>query len=232
VLKPHLRVSWCIPPQQNAEFVATMEDVLDLYCQEYDPCHPLVCMDEQPVQLIREKRIPLPALPGHVACYDYEYERNGTADMFMFTEPLGQWRKANIRQHRTMIDWAHEIKELLDHDYPTISMVTLVCDHLNTHNIASLYEAFPPEEARRLAKRLEIHHPPKHGSWLNIAECELSILTRQCLDRRIPDLATLKQVVKAWEQKRNGTQKGVDWQFTTGDARIKLKRLYPQIQLS
>jgi len=209
-----------------------MEDVLDLYCQAYDPRHPLVCMDEQPVQLIREKRIPLPAIPGHAACYDYEYERNGTADIFMFTEPLGQWRKANIRQHRTMIDWAQEIKELLDHDYPTITTVTLVCDNLNTHKLASLYEAFPPQEARRLAKRLEIHYTPKHGSWLNIAECELSILTRQCLDRRIPDLATLQQVVKAWEQKRNGKQKGVDWQFTTGEARIKLKRLYPQIQLA
>jgi hypothetical protein len=208
-----------------------MEELLDLYCQPYDPSHPIVCMDEQPVQFIKETRIPLPAIPGKAARYDYEYERNGTADIFMFTEPLGQWRKANVRKRRTMVDWAHEIKDLLEKDYPTIPTVALVCDNLNTHKIASLYEAFPPEEARRLAKRLEMHPTPKHGSWLNIAECELSILTQQCLDRRIPDLTMLKEVVKAWEQHRNGRQKGVEWQFTTEDARIKLKRLYPQIQL-
>ena len=229
-MKPHLRKCWVIPPEKNAEFVACMEDVLDLYCLAYDPEIPLVCMDEQPLQLIKEIKEPLPMQPGETLKYDYEYERNGAANNFMFTEPLGSWRKVNIRERKTMIDWAHEIKELLDIDYPNVKKVRLVCDNLNTHKIASLYEAFEPQEARRLAQRLEIHYTPKHGSWLNVAEIELSVLTNQCLRRRIPDLQTLKNETKSWERDRNANQKSIDWQFITDDARIKLKRLYPQIK--
>lgn len=208
-----------------------MEDVLDLYCLPYDPEVPLVCMDEQPTQLIAETRPTLPQEPGKPERYDYEYERKGTAANFMFTEPLGGWRKVSVRERRTSIDWAQEIKELLDRDYPEAEKIRLVVDNLNTHKIASFYEAFEPEEARRLAKRLEIHYTPKHGSWLNIAEIELSVLTNQCLNNRyIADIQTLAKETKAWEKRRNFNQKGVDWQFTTADARIKLKRLYPQIQ--
>lgn len=208
-----------------------MEDVLDLYCLAYDPEVPLVCMDEQPTQLIAETRPTLPQEPGKPERYDYEYERKGTAENFMFTEPLGGWRKVSVRERRTSIDWAQEIKELLDRDYPEAEKIRLVVDNLNTHKIASFYEAFEPEEARRLAKRLEIHYTPKHGSWLNIAEIELSVLTNQCLNNRyIADIQTLAKETKAWEKRRNFNQKGVDWQFTTADARIKLKRLYPQIQ--
>jgi hypothetical protein len=163
---------------------------------------------------------------------DYEYERNGTAANFMFSEPLGSWRKVNVRQQKTSIDWAYEIKELLDKDYRQAHKVVLVCDNLNTHKIASLYEAFDPQEALRLAKRLEIHYTPKHGSWLNVAEIELSVFTKQCLARRISDIETLRKEAKAWYHDRNAGQKSVDWQFTTQDARIKLKRLYPQIKLS
>ena len=220
-----------IPPEQSAEFVANMEDVLELYCLPYDPEVPLICMDEQPTQLIVETRPALPQEPGKPERYDYEYERKGTAANFMFTEPLGGWRKVSVRERRTSIDWAQEIKKLLDWDYPEAEKIRLVMDNLNTHKIASLYEAFEPEEARRLAKRLEIHYTPKHGSWLNIAEIELSVLTSQCLNNRyISDIRILAKETKAWEKHRNKNQKGVDWQFTTADARIKLKRLYPQIQ--
>lgn len=207
-----------------------MEDVLDLYCLPYNPEKPVVCMDEQPVQLLKEVRLPLPARPGQPVRYDYEYERNGTADIFLFTEPLHGWRKVNVRRQRTAVDWAAEIKELLTIDYPEPLIVTLICDNLNTHTFASLYETLPPDEARFLAKRLEIHYTPKHGSWLNVAECELSVLTKQCLAQRIPDRPTLQTVTKGWEVERNGKQKGVDWQFTTDDARIKLKHLYPIIK--
>ena len=208
-----------------------MEDVLELYCLPYNPAVPLVTVDEQPVQLIKETRSTIAATPGHPERIDYEYERNGTAAIFMFTEPLGGWRRVSVRTRRTSVDWAQEIKQLLDEDFPEAAKVILVCDNLNTHKIASLYEAFQPHEARRLVKRLEIHHTPKHGSWLNIAEIELSVLTKQCLDRRIPDIETLQTETRAWQQVRNARQKGVDWQFTTQDARIKLKRLYPQIQM-
>lgn len=231
-MKPHLRKCWCIPPGQNAEFVANMEDILDVYHRPYDPCNPVVCTDEQPTQLIGETRIPIPAAPGKPLQYDFEYERKGTAVNFMFTEPLGCWRKVTVREHRTKIDWAHEIKQLLDEDYPKAHKVVLVCDNLNTHKIASLYEAFEPQEARRLAQRLEIHHTPKHGSWLNIAEIELSVLTKQCLNRRMPDLDTLRSETAQWARQRNAKQKSVDWQFNTDQARIKLKRLYPKIELS
>lgn len=208
-----------------------MEDVLELYCLPYDPNIPLVCMDEQPRQLIKQTRTALPAMRGKPRRVDYEYERNGTADIFMFVEPLGAWRHVDVRKRRTALDWAHEIRELLEVHYPQAPLVRLVCDNLNTHKIASLYEAFEPQQARVLAKRLEIHHTPKHGSWLNIAEVELSALSGQCLSRRIPDIDTLRHETQAWERNRNALQKGVDWQFTTRDARIKLKHLYPQMQL-
>jgi hypothetical protein len=220
-----------IPPKQNADFVAHMEDVLEVYKRPYDPDCPVVCMDEQPTQLIKETRRPVPAEPGKPERVDFEYERNGTANNFMFTEPLGGWRKVNVRARKTAVDWAHEIQELLDVDYPDAHTVVLVCDNLNTHKPASLYHAFAPQEARRLLDRLEIHYTPKHGSWLNVAEIELSILTRQCLDRRMPDLDTLRTQTEQWQRKRNARQKSVDWQFTTENARVKLKRLYPQFQM-
>ncbi len=210
--------------------MAHMEDILDVYHMPYDPEVPLVCMDEKPVQLIKETRTTIPARRGEPMREDYEYERNGTANIFMFTEPLQGHRVVNIRERRTSVDWAHEIKDLLETCYAEAKRIRLVCDNLNTHTIGALYEAFPPEQARGLASRLEIHHTPKHGSWLNIAEIELSTLSMQCLDRRIPDIDTLRYETKRWEQNRNTSQKGVDWQFTTRDARIKLKRLYPQYQ--
>ena len=207
-----------------------MEDVLDIYCLPYNDRVPVICMDEQPTQLLKETRIPVPVAPGKPAQYDFEYERNGTVVNFMFTEPLGGWRKVSVRQRRTITDWAQEIKDLLEKDYPGAEKVILVCDNLNTHKMASLYETFKPEEARQLAKRLEIHFTPKHGSWLNIAEIELSVLTKQCLCRRVPDIESLQKETKAWQCQRNSKQKSVDWQFTTNDARIKLKSLYPQIK--
>jgi uncharacterized small protein (DUF1192 family) len=219
-----------IPPEQNADFVAHMEEVLDLYQQPYDPDYPVVNMDEKPVQLIEETRTPIPATPGKPMRYDYEYERKGTASLFLFTEALTGWRRVDAQPQRTAKQWAEQVKELLDDDYPEAKQVTLVCDNLNTHKMASLYEAFEPSEARRLAKRLDIRYTPKHGSWLNIAEVELSVLSSQCLDRRIAELETMQNEIKAWEQERNLKQKGVDWRFTTEKARIRLKRLYPQYQ--
>jgi hypothetical protein len=207
-----------------------MEEVLALYQQPYDPDYPVINMDEKPVQLGEETRTPLPAQPGKPMRYDHEYERKGTASIFLFTEPLTGWRRVDAQPQRTAKKWAYQVKELLNDDYPEAQKVMLVCDNLNTHNTASLYETFEPAEARRLAKRLDIRYTPKHGSWLNIAEVELSVLTSQCLDRRIADLETMQQEIKAWEQERNTQQKGVDWRFTTEDARIRLKRLYPQYQ--
>ena len=205
-----------------------MEDVLDIYERPYDRRFPVVCMDEQPVQLIGETRLLLPMEPGHPERYDYEYRRNGTAVNFMFTEPLASWRKVSVRQTKTMIDWAEEIKILLDVDYADAEKVIVVCDNLNTHKIASLYVAFEPQEAKRLRDRLEMHFTPKHGSWPNIAEIELSLLTRQCLRQRVPDMETLRREAQAWYERRNENQKSVDWQFTCEDARVRLKRLYPQ----
>lgn len=227
-MKPHLRKYWVIPPEQNGEFVARMEDIIDLYCQSYDPKIPIVYMDEQSRQLIGETKQIIPAEPGKPERTDYEYERNGTANIFMFTEPLGTQRYVSVTERRTASDWAEEIRKLVEVRYPEAERIRLVCDNLNTHKIGSLYETFAPEEARKIAKRLEIHYTPKHGSWLNIAEIELSALTRQCLDRRIPDIETLRNETKTWERRRNEQQKGVDWQFTNEDARIKLKRLYPK----
>ncbi|MCF2938350.1 IS630 family transposase [Paenibacillus alkaliterrae] len=229
-LKPHLRKCWCIPPEQNAAFVAAMEDVLDVYQQPYDPDCPVICMDEKPYQLLDEARQPIPMKPAKPLREDSEYVRNGTCSIFIFTEPLAGWRHVAVSERRTRIDWAEQVRELLEVHYPQAPKIKLVMDNLNTHSIASLYQAFEPETARRLAKRLEIHYTPKHGSWLNIAEIELSVMTSQCLGRRIPSLAELADELSAWEHSRNQSQKGVDWQFTTNEARIKLKRLYPQFK--
>jgi|SRR5579859_5133041 len=207
-----------------------MEDVLDVYTRPSDPRRPLVCMDEVAKQLLRDTRAPLPTKPGEPARVDYEYERGGVVNLFLFCEPLSGRRWVDVTEHRTKCDWAHQIKDLVDHRYPDAERIVLVMDNLNTHSPASLYDAFPPAEAKRLADKLEIHHTPKHGSWLNIAEIELSVLSRQCLDRRVPDVATLQAEVAAWENHRNQTATTVDWRFTTEDARIKLKRLYPSLQ--
>jgi len=207
-----------------------MEDVLEVYARPLDPAKPVVCMDEKPYQKLDHVRSPLSMRPGSVEKVDSEYSREGTCSIFIFTEPLGGWRYAEALPRRTKVDWANQVKLLLDEQYPEAEKVVLVMDNLNTHNTSSLYEAFPPEEAFRLAQQLEIHYTPKHGSWLNIAECELSALAAQCLgDRRIPDIDTLNVELSAWHTKRNLTQKGVDWQFTTDDARTKLKRLYPVV---
>jgi hypothetical protein len=206
-----------------------MEDVLEVYQRPYDADHPVVCMDEQPVQLTKETRIPLPMEPGKPQRFDHEYERNGTASIFMFSEPKAGKRTVCAKEQRTMTDWAHQIKRLLDEHYPVAKKVILVCDNLNTHKAAALYKTFKPEEARRLLARLEIHHTPKHGSWLNMAEIELAALTRQCLDRRIPNLHTLNAELAAWNTTRNAASTKIHWQFTAADARTKLKRLYPVI---
>jgi hypothetical protein len=207
-----------------------MEDVLDLYHEPYDPSRPVVCMDETSKQLVAETRIPIPAGPGRPRRIDYEYERKGAANVFMFSEPLGGWRWAPISERRTRVDWAQVIRELLDVHYPSAEVVRLVMDNLNVHSVASLYEAFPPDEARRLTQRIEIHHTPKHGSWLNVAEIELRALSIQCISRRLPDIKTLKREVKTWETEPNRRTVGVDWHFSTPKARIRLKHLYPEIQ--
>jgi transposase len=208
-----------------------MEDVLDVYCRPYDPHFPQVCMDETSKQLLGDVRPPEPAIPGHPAHIDTEYERLGTANLFLFCEPLRGWRQVRVTDRRTKIDWATAIRELVDIHYPDAERIVLVMDNLNTHTPAALYEAFEPAEAKRLADKLEIHHTPKHGSWLNMAEIELSVLARQCLNRRIASRADLTAEVDAWETDRNATQRGVDWRFTAADARVKLKRLYPSILL-
>jgi hypothetical protein len=207
-----------------------MEDVLEVYTRPADPKRPLVTMDELPVQLIGETRTPLPARPGAPARYDYEYVRNGVAEVFLFYEPLAGERWAEVTERRTRIDWAHAIQNLVDVRHPDAEVITLVMDQLNTHSPASLYEAFPPAEAKRIARKLEIHHTPKHGSWLNMAEIELSILARQCLDQRFDAADPLRVAVAGWEDRRNAKRGMVDWRFTTDDARIKLKRLYPNIK--
>jgi hypothetical protein len=207
-----------------------MEDVLEVYQQPYDPDFPVVCMDENPYQLLGETRPPIPMKRGRPKRLDDEYVRNGTCCIFLFTEALSGWRHAEPQEHRTKVDWAHQIRHLLDIDYPECKKVRLLMDKLNTHTISSLYEAFPPELALRLARRLEIHYTPKHGSWLNIAEIELSAMTRQCLDRRIDNIPSLMTELSAWETARNSMQKGVDWHFTTPDARTRQKHLYPQIK--
>ncbi len=206
-----------------------MEDVLDVYHRPYDPRFPQVCMDETSKQLVGETRTPVPAAPGRPARIDYEYERHGVRNLFLFVEPLGGWRHVQVTERRTKQDWAHAIQELVDVHYPKAERIVLVLDNLNTHVGSALYETFPPAEARRLLNRLEFHYTPPHGSWLNMAEIELSILARQCLDRRIPDHDTLVCEVAAWEAARNTRQSTIAWRFTAADARIKLTRLYPSL---
>jgi hypothetical protein len=220
-----------IPPEKNAEFVCAMEEVLDLYHQPYDPAQPVVCFDEGSKQLIGETRVPLPIRPGQPARYDYEYERQGTCNLFMFFEPLRGWRHVEVTDRRTLLDYAQCMKDLVDRWYPNAECIHVVQDNLNTHKPAALYEAFPPAEARRILQRLEFHHTPKHGSWLNMAEIELNVLNKQCLDRRVPHKQTLMNEVEAWHQDRNRRATTVNWQFTTQDARIKLRNLYPSIDL-
>jgi transposase len=217
-----------IPPDHDGDFVAPMEDVLDVYERPFDPKRPVICMDEQPCQLIGEELVPIEAEPGQVLRYDNQYVRKGTVCNFMFFQPLAGWRRVSVRERRTQKDWAEEIAHLLDVDFPDAEVVVLVMDNLNTHKIGSLYERFPPEQARAYVKRLEIHFTPKHGSWLNMAEIEFSVLSGQCLDERIGDIETFRRKVKAWQDARNVSGKGADWQFNAKDARIKLKRLYPQ----
>lgn len=206
-----------------------MEDVLSVYKQPYDPDHPLICMDETSKQLTLETRRPIAVRAGHPKRYDYEYRRNGVCNLFMFSEPLVGRRHVSVTERRTKLDWAAQIKDLLDVHYPEAKKITLVMDNLNTHTGASLYEAFKPQQARRLLERLDIHYTPKHGSWLNMAEIELGIISRQCLNRRIGDRETLSMEVAAWQKRRNAADAKIDWRFTTEDARIKLKRLYPII---
>ena len=206
-----------------------MEDVLDVYHRPRDPECPVVCLDETSKQLVAETRVPMPAKPGRPARHDYEYERNGTANLFMLFAPLEGWRHVKVTDRHTAVDYAHLLKEVSDTWFPNVPKIALVQDNLNTHKPASLYEAFPAEEARRLVERFEWHYTPKHGSWLNMAEIELSVLTTQCLDRRIPDKAMLTEETAAWEAERNNKHSKADWQFTAADARVKLKRLYPSI---
>lgn len=222
---------WVIPPEANSEFVACMEDVLDTYEKPYDKRFPVLCMDEQPVQLLKETRVPIPASKNHPRRVDYEYERAGTASIFMFAEPLSGWRQVRVRPQRTKVDWALEMKELLQTRFTNAEKVILVCDNLNTHTMGAFYDAFPPEEARTLVRRLEFHYTPKHGSWLNIAENELSCMTRQCLKgRRMEDIELLREETEAWSAATNEKQRGVEWQFTIDDARTKLASLYPKIK--
>jgi len=228
-LKPWLKKEWCIPPEANAEFVYHMEDVLDVYTRPTDPTRPIVCFDESPEQLVSETRSPLSAEPGQPERYDYEYRREGVANLFMSFAPLLNWRHVKVTDRRTKADWAECMRELVDVHFPNAGKVVVVEDQLNTHNPAALYEIFPPDEAKRILDRLEFHFTPKHGSWLNMAEIEFSVLSRQCLDRYIPDEATLAKETLAWETRRNDKGATVNWRFTTADARIKLERLYPSI---
>lgn len=221
---------WVIPPEADGEFVANMEDVLDVYSRPYDARFPVLCMDEQPVQLLKETRIPIAATAEHPKRVDYEYERAGTASIFMFCEPLSGWRDVAVRKQRTRIDWAREIEALMRTRYAKAEKVLLVCDNLNTHTKGAFYEAFAPAEARELLDRLEFHYTPKHGSWLNIAENELSSMTRQCVkDRRFGTIEELREQTAAWADYTNKKQRGVDWQFQIDDARRKLKSVYPKI---
>jgi hypothetical protein len=221
---------WVIPPEADGEFVASMEEVLETYAQPYDAKHPVICMDEQPIQLLKETRVPIPATRKHPRRVDYEYERAGTASIFMFCEPLSGWRQVTVRDRRTKIDWAMEVEELLRTRYASAEKVILVCDNLNTHTKGAFYEAFEPAKAREIVCRLDFRHTPKHGSWLNIAENELSSMTRQCVTgRRFATTDFLRAETTAWHQHSNARQRGVDWQFKVDDARIKLKSVYPKI---
>lgn len=222
---------WVIPPKENGAFVAAVENILETYKTRYNKRFPVICMDEQPIQLLDDAWQPIPETTTHPKRVDYEYERKGTASIFMFTEPLSGWRQVHVRKHRTKQDWSEEVKVLLDL-YSEAQKVILVCDNLNTHGYGSFYERYSPQEALSICRRLEIRYTPKHGSWLNIAECELSVLTRQCLkNQRYPTIETLSTTLEHWNIERNMRQKGVCWQFTTTDARIKLKSLYPYVDI-
>lgn len=227
-LKPWRREEWCIPTA-NAEFVFHMEDVLDVYKRPVDPKRPLVCFDESPEQLVSETRQALPMMPGRLEKYDYEYRREGVSNLFMFFAPLQNWRSIKVTERRTKVDWAYCMRDLVDVHFPQAEKVVIVQDQLNTHSPAGLYEVFVPAEAKRILDRLEFHSTPKHGSWLNMAEIGLSVLNRQCLNRCIPSQAVLIRETEAWSVQRNNKQATVDWQFTSDDARIKLKRLYPSM---
>lgn len=223
---------WVIPPESDAEFVASMEEVLEKYAKPYDPACPVVCMDEQPVQLLKETKVPIEATKSHPKRVDYEYERAGTASIFMFTEPLAGWRQATARASRTKVDWAIEVAALLDGRYAECDRIILVSDNLNTHTKGAFYEVFSPEKAREYVRRITFCHTPKHGSWLNIAENELSSMTRQCVaGRRLGDLQTLQSEIAAWSDDVNDTQRGVEWHMKIDDARFKLKSVYPKIKL-
>ena len=219
-----------IPPEANATFVYYMEDVLSVYTRPYNSRYPVVCFDETSKQLVKETQVPLPIEPGHPPRYDCEYERNGVRNLFMFVEPLAGWRHVEVTERRTKQDYAQQMKYLVDERYPDAEWVTVVQDQLNTHAPSALYATFEPPEAKRILDKLEFHYTPVHGSWLNMAETELSVLARQCLDRRIPEQASLQRETLAWEQRRNTQLRTIDWQFTTEDARVKLKRLYPAFQ--
>ncbi len=224
-----MKKQWVIPPDANAAFVAAMEDVLEVYHRPHDPARPVVCVDETSKQLISETRVPIKAAPGRAARFDYEYRRNGTANLFMMFSPLEGWRRVEVTDRHTAVDYAQVLKELADVDFPAAEKIVLVQDNLNTHTPASLYQAFPAAEARRLVERFEWHYTPKHGSWLDMAESELAVLSTQCLDRRIPDKQTLLEEVDAWQNERNKNHAKADWLFTTANARVKLKRLYPAL---
>lgn len=220
---------WVIPPLESSDFVAHMEMVLDVYKAPYDKRFPVVCMDESPKQLIKQTRIPIARKPGRDAKEDYEYARNGVANIFMVNEPLKGKRYTKVLTSKTKKDWAQVIKKIADKYYPNAEKIRLVMDNLNTHKPSALYETFPPQEAKRIWDRFEFIYTPKHGSWLNMAEIELNVLMGQCLNRRIDNMITIKREVKAWEQNRNNKRTKINWQFKTDDARIKLKRLYPTI---
>lgn len=222
---------WVIPPEADAEFAASMEEVLDVYARPYDPRYPVLCMDEQPIQLLKETRRPISGTKKHARRVDYEYERAGTASIFMFCESLPGWRRVSVRDRRTKVDWAQEVEELLRTRYATAEKVILVCDNLNTHTKGAFYEAFDPAKARSLVRRLEFCHTPKHGSWLNIAENELSSMTRQCVTgRRFATADELREETSAWHDRSNARQRSVDWQFKVDDARTKLKSIYPKLE--
>lgn len=228
-LRPHLNEYWCIPPKEDSDFVANMEDILEVYQQPYDPDYPLWCMDEKPYQILGESREPLPMRPGDVTKTDSEYVRNGTVSIFCFIQPHSGRIIHAVEPTRTAVDWAEKIRFLVDEIEPNARKIILVMDNLNTHCIGSLYKAFPPEEARRIARKLEIHHTPKHGSWLDIAEIGINIMTRECLDRRIPSIDALREELKKWNEDYDKNPSPVNWQFQSSDARVKLKSLYPDI---
>ncbi len=220
---------WCIPPKGDAHFVCQMEAVLSVYKRSQDSRYPVVCMDETSVQCVKEVRAPMVAKPGQSARYDAEYERNGVSHLILFYAPFENWRRIQVADNHAACEWAEGVRRLVQEDYSDAKRITLVMDNLNTHAGASLYKAFPPETARALLEKLEFVYTPKHGSWLNLAECEFSVLSRQCLARRLPDMQAVGAEVGAWVKKRNQQSKPVDWRFTMEDARIKLKRLYPNL---